>query len=293
MLDAKVHFVSALTSSEYDAYTDRVPHRALAAFEPCARALQVEKNNCEPSPTREAVRVRAVVYFNPQLFLDQRRRAGEQLKAIDAFAQDLNTRLASARSRMGREQIAAAVDRRLRKNDLLQAFELIISERETAGATRFGVNLSLKHDDWSRRRRYDGFNIVVAHPDLKLSAQELCRLYRAKDLVEKDFQTIKSFIQLRPIRHKTDAKVRAHVTICMLALLLKRTLQHKLKGKSTAEAALETLEGCRLNKMAVGENGATVYNLTEPTRQQTEILRTLGLQALADHDLVAEAITPR
>jgi len=50
---------------------------------------------------------------------------------------------------------------------------------------------------------------------------ELCRTYRAKDAVETDFQVIKSLIKLRPVRHRTDAKVRAHVTLCMLALYVR------------------------------------------------------------------------
>ena len=61
-------------------------------------------------PAPEPIRVRAVLYFNPQLFVDQRRRAQERLEATRAFADDLNTRLANPRSRMQREQIAAVID---------------------------------------------------------------------------------------------------------------------------------------------------------------------------------------
>jgi hypothetical protein len=57
----------------------------------------------------------------------------------------------------------------------------------------------------------------------------------------------------------------------MLALLLERTLQHKLKGKYTADAALEVLEGCHLNQIAAGADGTTAYTLTEPTPEQAAI----------------------
>jgi transposase len=227
-----------------------------------------------------------VLYFNPQLFVDQRWRARERLDAIRDFAADLNTRLASLRSRMRRDQIAAAIDRELRKDDLLEAFTAIITERQIAGVIRFHVELRLDQTEWSRRRRYDGFNMVVTHPDLDRSATELCQLYRAKDVIEKDFQAIKSLVELRPVRHHTDAKVRAHVTLCMLALLLQRTLERKLAGLHSASAALELLATTHLNRYA-GSDGTAAHVVTRTDAAQNKILRALRLQHLADyHDTV-------
>lgn len=242
--------------------------------------------------TDEKLRVRAALYFNPQMFVEQRRRAQTKIDAISDFANALNTRLASALSRMTRERVAAAVDRRLRRDDLLDAFAVDITEHHLGERTRYQVKLTLNNAEWTRRRRNDGFSIVVAHPDLELTAPELCRLYREKDMVEKDFQVIKSFVDLRPVRHQNNAKVRAHVTICMLALLLERTLKHKLKGKLPAQAALEALKGCHLNHVATDDR-MTTYTLTEPTPEQTATLRLLRLQALADQQQVADRITPR
>lgn len=244
----------------------------------------------EPAPT--AIRVRAVLYFNPQLFVDQRRRADQRLAAVRAFVDDLNIRLASPRSRLKHDQIAAAIDRRLRRDDLLEAFTPIITEQQIAGRTRYGVQLPLDQAEWSRRRRYDGFNIVVAHPNLEHSAPDLCRLYRAKDAIEKDFQIIKSLVELRPIRHHTDAKVRAHVTLCMLALLLERTLERKLAGLHSANAALELLATTHLNRYA-GARGSLTHVVTRTDQAQDRILRRLRLQHLADYQETAPRLAPR
>ena len=269
------------------------PRRASARPLGVSTSVASSTNEAGTKEAPKPIRVRAVVYFNPQLFVDQRKRAREQLEAIAAFADDLNTRLANPRSRMARDQIAAAIDRRLRKDDLLEAFSTQITEQVIAGRARYQVKLPVNQPDWSRRRRYDGFNVVVAHPDIERTAIELAQLYRAKDAVEKDFQIIKGLVELRPVRHQTDAKVRAHVTICMLALLLERTLHHKLQGKYTVEAALEALEGCRLNRLAAGPDGAAAYALTELTPEQSAILRLLRLQELGDQEQVAARIMPR
>lgn len=271
----------------------RAPRRASARPLGVSTSAASSTPIANDAPAPEPIRVRAVVYFNPELFVEHRRRARGMLASVAEFANDLNARLASPRSRMTRDQIAAAIDRRLRRDDLLEAFIPHITQRQVAGRTHFEVKLQIDETEWSRRRRYDGFNVVVAHPDVQHTAPELALLYRAKDAVEKDFQVIKSLVELRPVRHQTDAKVRAHVTICMLALLLERTLHHKLKGKYSTEAALGALEGCRLNRLAANADGAAAYALTELTAEQAAILRMLRQQQLGDQEHVTARIMPR
>lgn len=256
----------------------------LLASPPTKRAsswpLGIERDQ-PPTTTDPPIRVRAVVYFNPQLFVDQRRRARKRLQAIQRFAEDLNARLARSRSRMKRDQIAAAIDRRLRKDDLLEAFSPTITEEQIDGRTRYKVQLRVVDDVWSRRCRYHGFCVVVTHPEVDRPAAEICKLYRAKDAIEKDFQIIKSLVELRPVRHHTDAKVRAHVTVCMLSLLLQRTLGDMLTGLHSSRAALELLATTHLNRYA-GSNGAAAHVVTRTDPSQNKILRRLRLQHLAD-----------
>ena len=142
-----------------------------------------------------------------------------------------------------------------------------------------------------RRRRPDGFTVLVAHPEVSLDAEQLSRTYRAKDAVEHDFHIIKSLVALRPIRHRTDSKVRAHVSLCMLALLVQRTLHAKLtKTRARPELAFEALEPCRLNYYA---GRRPVYTLTRPDDEQRSLLRKLGLLRLIDDREVAAVVTAR
>ena len=111
--------------------------------------------------------------------------------------------------------------------------------------------------------------------------------------IEKDFQTIKSVIKLRPIYSYTDPKVQAHVTLCMLALLLCRSLEHQLKQANlalSAAACLETLATCHLNRLRQRLGGRAVYSVTEATKVQREILHALGLGDLTDDQAVTTAL---
>jgi len=179
---------------------------------------------------------------------------------------------------------------------MLDVFDIDIRAVQVDGRPRLRVELTRKDDPWLKRRRYDGFSILVAHASLAQPANELCTLYRAKDAVEKDFQWIKSVTKVRPIWHRTDPKVRAHVTLCMLALLLERTLKTGLEQSKcdlSSREALELLEDCRLNRYAPQNGSAPAYLCTEPTDDQLAILRALKLAHLADDAEIADRITAR
>lgn len=242
--------------------------------------------------TSEPLRVRVVAYFNPQRFAEERQTAARRLQRISSFEATLNAQLASGRSRRDRGQVVAAVDRQLRKDDLVDAFVITVEEREVGATPRLQVRVQLDEAEWQRRRRYDGFSVLVGQAELPHPAPELCHLYRAKDAVEKDFQVIKSVLELRPIRHRTDLKVRAHVTLCVLALLLERTLREKLAGMHSPEAALEILGTCKLNRYR-SEWGPSLYSITELDPAQRAILRKLHCLHLADDACLAESMTPR
>lgn len=263
-----------------------------AAPRPGATNRPAAVDATKASDELKSIRVRAVAYFNPDRFVEQRQSAQHHAEEIRAFIADLNVALASPRARRTRDSIAAAIDRKLRSYDLVSAFRIEISERSVGRTSFFHVEAQLDEAAWARRRRYDGFSVLVAHPDVPQSAAELCRLYRAKDAVEKDFEIIKSVVQLRPIRHRTDDKVRAHVTLCMLALLLERTLRRKLEGKQSAKAALELLATCHLNYYP-GADGDAAYVLTRTDQEQDKLLRVLRLQHLGDDGETRERITPR
>lgn len=240
--------------------------------------------------------VRVVVYFNPDILLTKRENADRRLAAVRTHVRELNDKLRSPWTRHTRASAYAAVERHLRKGELLDVFEITIEDCDLGGRSCLQVRVRLKPDVWARRRRYDGFCLIVAHPDVRHSAADLCRLYRAKDLLEKDFHIIKSVLEIRPVWHYTDPKVRAHVSLCMLGLLLCRTLEHELAradNPMSAAAALELMATCHLNLLQPEGVDAPFYSVTRPTAAQRAILRALDLEDLVDDRAVAETIQAR
>jgi transposase len=240
---------------------------------------------------QDALWVHGVVAFCPELFVDQRRNGRETLNQLYGLVADLNVR-ARTHGRLTAEGMEKTVSERLQKKDLVNAFELEV-EYTDAGAPQLA--LKMNDEKWNGRRRYDGFSLLVAHPDRNLSAARIHQLYRGKHVVESDFRVIKSFVKLRPMYHQTDAKIRAHVIVCVLALLLERALTDQLRSLGlTAQRALESLASCRLNRVELAADPSLpVYTVTEPTTEQRAILRHLDMMDLVEDECVQEAIVGR
>jgi hypothetical protein len=186
------------------------------------------------------------------------------------------------------------LEERLRHHDLLNAFEVKTETVVTEEGSHPRLSLIRNEQQWHRRRSFDGFTVLVAHPSVKHSAAELCRTYRAKDAVEKDFQVIKSLVKLRPVRHRTDVKVRAHVALCMLALYIQREITARLhKDGISAALAFEQLEPCRLSLYGGSNTRGDAYVLPRSSAEEVAILRRLGLTRLVDPRELRAALTPR
>jgi hypothetical protein len=254
-------------------------------------ASNASKQRTRPRPRQQ---VRAVAYFNPQVFARQRWLAHSTVDELDRCVFQLNQRLANPRSKLEPQGALRVIEDRLRHHDLLNVFE---AKTETvAGETGSLAQLTLTRNEaqWQRRRSFDGFSVLVAHPKLKRSAAELTRTYRAKNAVEADFHVIKSVVKLRPVRHRTDLKVRAHVVLCMLALYVQRELTLRLeKDGISAEAALEELEPCRLSVFRGKGLGGDAYVLPQIAPEQMALLRRLRLTRLVEPRELRAALSSR
>ena len=241
------------------------------------------------------VSVRAVLYFNPEIFVAQRLAAQRARENIETSVADINKSIATPQSNRSEQVIIADVHALLRKHHLVGVFEYAVKQHRVGARSRYQVELTFKPKEWKRRRQYDGFSVLVGHPKLRGTPAELVALYRSKDTIETDFHVIKSLIELRPLRHRTDPKIRAHVTICMLGLLLERTLRKKLaavNARHSSARALNALKSCHLNFYQVAPNMPGAYRITQVDDSQAAILRALRLKRLADDQELVDRISP-
>jgi hypothetical protein len=91
--------------------------------------------------------------------------------------------------------------------------------------------------------------------------------------VEDAFRTLKTTLELRPMYHRIEDCIRAHILISWLALLLVRIAE--VKTDSTWTKLRSELERLHLGHFSF-KNG-DLYQCTEPTSKQVQTFTALGI----------------
>jgi hypothetical protein len=91
--------------------------------------------------------------------------------------------------------------------------------------------------------------------------------------VERAFRTLKTTLELRPLYHRKEERIQAHVLLCFLALLLLRIAERQTGNTWDHIRAL--MERMHLGEFA-SEDGR-ILQRTELTHEQTNLLKLLNI----------------
>jgi transposase len=129
-----------------------------------------------------------------------------------------------------------------------------------------------------KEKRIEG-KYLIATSEASLGALEAVRMYKELSEVERGFRCLKDVLEMRPIYHKSEQRVRAHIFVAALALLLTRVLERRLKEAGlelSTEQALQALSTIRLVSFKVGASSArTGVSAGSPRARQ--VLKALGI----------------
>jgi transposase len=115
-------------------------------------------------------------------------------------------------------------------------------------------------------------------------AAPLWERYMQLTEIEAAFKTLKSDLQLRPIRHHVELRIEAHILVCFLAYCLSVTLRKRLQAHApglTPRAVLETLSGILMLDVHVplaDGRELVMPRYTQPEPDQQLVLEKLGWQ---------------
>ena len=124
----------------------------------------------------------------------------------------------------------------------------------------------------SREARLDG-KWLLRTSDESLTAEDLALAYKQLYQVERGWRDMKGALGLRPVFHHREDRIRAHVQLCCLALLLIRVVENATGD--TWRSVREELERMHLVTLESGEG--RVVRRTRATAGQRRILAALEL----------------
>ena len=116
---------------------------------------------------------------------------------------------------------------------------------------------------------------LLRSSDPKLSAEDIALGYKQLLEVERGWRDMKSVLDLRPVYHRLEERIRAHVILCWLALLLIRIIE--TTTGDTWPAIRRHLD--RLHIGTFTGPAGTFRQRTELTKAQTGLLAKLAIPA--------------
>jgi len=153
---------------------------------------------------------RLIVCRNPEL---AEHRAAKRQALIEATVRELETvqRMVANGRLKDPEKIGVRAGRVINKYKVAKHFILEIE------AQHFAFHIDETHV--AEEAALDGLYVIrTPLPATQLSSDDAVRYYKDLGQVESAFRTLKSDdLKIRPIHHRTEERVRAHLFLCMLA----------------------------------------------------------------------------
>jgi hypothetical protein len=251
---------------------------------------------------------RLVACRNPALAADRARKREDLLAATDKLLAPLIARVAAGRL-AGAAKIGVEVGKVISKYKTRKHFAVTITD-DSLTVTRDQAQIDAE-------AALDGFYVLrTPVPAAELDAPGVVTAYKNLKYVERDFRHIKADdLDLRPVFHYLEERVKAHVLICMLACYLtwhlrqawtpltftdetppapaspvararrsawaqaKASCQHDLAGQPyhSFRGLLDHLATLTRNQVQFAGTHATISILAEPTAQQRQAFELLGV----------------
>ena len=153
---------------------------------------------------------RLVACRNPEL---AKRRAHTRTSLLEATATELEKvrRMVGHGRLRGQDKIGVRVGKVVNKYKVAKHFRLTIED------ARFDFDIDT--DRVAAEAALDGIYVLrTSLPEERLSAEETVRSYKRLTQVERAFRSLKTVdLDIRPIYHRLEHRVRAHIFLCMLA----------------------------------------------------------------------------
>jgi transposase len=131
----------------------------------------------------------------------------------------------------------------------------------------------------ARAQMMDGKLLLVTNVQ-DLDAAEIVSRYKSLADIERGFKVLKSEIEIAPVFHRLPERIRAHASICFMALILYRVMRQRLKlaGSSLSpEAALERLRRVQRHTVSIND-GVPLQGISSINQEQASVLAALKLK---------------
>jgi hypothetical protein len=196
---------------------------------------------------------RLVVCRNPALAAERSRKRGELLAATEKVLLQIQSACRRPKNPYrGKERIGRRIQRDAAKYKVLKHFEMDIGEDD--------LTFQRNHAKIGAEATLDGFYVIRARnvPAAEMDAPRLVETYKSLSGVERIFRSLKTVsLRVRPIFHRLEDMIRAHLFVCLMAGYVQWHMERKLAPLLFADEELDQQKVSRKNPVEATRRSAS------------------------------------
>jgi transposase len=208
-----IGWISALTSKPIKELINN-KHLQLSLF---------DKKNLAEISSPDYPGERLIACFNPLLAEERSRKRLDLLEATEKRLKKIEKEVKRRTQKpLAKDEIGIKVGKIINQYKVGKHFKLTIKDSF--------IDWKRKENLIEREAKQDGIYVIrTSEPEKKMSAEDTVRNYKSLSLVERVFRCLKGIdLLVRPIRHRTVERVKAHIFICMLAYYVEWQMRKNL-----------------------------------------------------------------
>jgi transposase len=222
--------------------------------------------------------LRLIMAYDPQRAQEQTAKRTARIAALEARASHLANKL---------DRQDAGQKKRGRKLSESGARARLFHEVADSHLSKF-IKVDLKSDLFtydidamalSRAQMMDGKLLLVTNV-ADLEAAQIVQRYKSLADIERGFRVLKSEIEIAPVYHRLPERIRAHASICFMALILYGVMRQRLKAaghSASPESALAQLRKIQRQSVAINQ-GVPLTGISNIQREQADLLAAMNIR---------------
>ena len=221
---------------------------------------------------------RLVIAHNPRRAAEQSGLRRNRIAELEARAQKLAGKLD------GQDAGEVHRGRKLSDSGAKARFFHEVSDARLASIIRVDLTSDLftyeiDESVLARVEAMDGKLLLVTNV-ADLDAEAIVARYKSLADIERGFKVLKSEIEIAPVFHRLPDRIRAHASICFLALVLYRVMRQRLKlagHGASPETALVQLRRIQRHRVSIND-AAPIGGISTVDQEQAGLLTALNLK---------------
>ena len=168
---------------------------------------------------------RLVACFNPLLADERRRKRNALLDATEKLLEKVRSEVQRrTKTPLSAARIGQKVGKIINRHKVGKHFQVSIADGQ--------LSFTRRVETIAREAELDGLYVIrTSEPEEDLSADDTVRGYKSLTQVERAFRTLKGMdLRIRPIHHRGEQRVRAHIFLCLLAYYVEWHMRQALSS---------------------------------------------------------------